>query len=734
MSDMRHELQVTDADVFENLRGEVEGLASCREAWEGGDTPAARAALVDHFMDRREPAWPFDWRGLDGPVTETSDQANVSAETRARALLDDVIVDSKAQRTSIRDFDNIPKRMFNYGSPFMFELMNHTWCLTFAQAWARTRDERYAEKLVEYLRVMRERCPLIVTSPEPRPGFFAPDSQLKWPIMCIGKTARAFLDALYTGVLSSPAFSTDDRFLFIKTLWFYAFQHTWYTGKLPFAHANHHFFEVGMMPFILGVALPEFKGFPEMREAGARCMNEHVRRDFMPSGAYIEHSTAYTIYSMNMYFTPWQIARINGLPLFDAESAQVIEKWMGWLVDIVRPDGFAPLVGDGHEFAPIAALENAAALCGSAEAKALREALWEAPPRLPGALREDYEACGESMPERQSVVYEDKGWIILRDGWLGDEASHFVMSAPRPPFNHGHWDMGSFVLYARGRPFIGDPAGEIYNGYHDAERRGYLYSMGAHNVLTVDDDELISKRALYPIWTGKPPTCVIAGWRMGDDADFVTIYHDGYSREGFLPNRHVREVLFRKHAYWVILDHLTEGGPAGWIHTIRRFAHFCFGVSARVHDGVVTAANEGEALTIVPSEAADTEMIVSKDCMLEPERERFGADELPDVLELRHKTPRPAVMAFLIYPHSADEAPRLSVEVLDPCAPARIRIETPLGIDVWETYTLTNPDGPAEAGSGRIVNTLTASGEAIAMPAQWTERTRFEVPGDARHG
>ena len=358
------------------------------------------------------------------------------------------------------------------------------------------------------------------------------------------------------------------------------------------------------------------------------------------------------------------------------------------------------------------ALENAATLCGSPEARALHEAL-------------DGATGDARAPERGSAVYEDKGWIVLRDGWVGDRASHFMMSAVRPPTNHGHWDMGSFTLFARGRDFIGDPASHIYNGYHDAERRGYLYSMGAHNTLTVDDDELISYRELYRTWRSPITPCSVAAWSLGEKADFVTVYHDGYA-----PKRHVREVLFRKGRYWLVLDYLSgedhNGAPDPWTHTIRRFVHFSFGVRAVVEDGVVVAESSGEALTLAPSESADMELDIAKDRILEPERRKLGVAETPDVLTIRGKARGPTVMALLIVPHAADERPPVAVRAAAVGDSVRVGIETPEGADVWETRTLTAPDGPAEKGSGEVVNVLTTPGGTFLMPAAWSERARFE--------
>ncbi|MCK4590695.1 MAG: hypothetical protein KAT86_03000, partial [Candidatus Latescibacteria bacterium] len=279
MSDMRDELKVTDEDVFGNIRPEVDGLSDCIRAWEKRDIPAARAAFVEYFIHREKPLWMFDWRDRNGCVQDPLEDTNrgtsfsVDPAVRAKALLENVVVDAHGGHTPIDDLDAIPETMLEHGAAFAFVIVNHHWVSELAEAWARTRDERYAEKLVELLHRFETRWPLRVTVPEPKPFYYNKESKPQWAIMPIGKTARNFLDALYMGVLSSSVFSTDDRFLFLKTLWFFAFQFTWFTGKIPFERANHHLFEVGCIPFLMGTMLPEFKGFPQMQQDGAKVIN-----------------------------------------------------------------------------------------------------------------------------------------------------------------------------------------------------------------------------------------------------------------------------------------------------------------------------------------------------------------------------------------------------------------------------------------------------------------------------
>ncbi|MCK5526659.1 MAG: hypothetical protein KAJ05_05880, partial [Candidatus Latescibacteria bacterium] len=130
----------------------------------------------------------------------------------------------------------------------------------------------------------------------------------------------------------------------------------------------------------------------------------------------------------------------------------------------------------------------------------------------------------------------------------------------------------------------------------------------------------------------------------------------------------------------------------------------------------------------IPAEARALDATIRKDRMLEPERKELDAGELPDVLEIKNKALGPSVMALLIYPYRADQkpdvVPRVSVRSAEGGNPVRVEVKIADATDVWETYTLTAPDSPAEHGSGKVINTLAVSGKRTSLPAIWSEHTR----------
>ncbi len=81
-------------------------------------------------------------------------------------------------------------------------------------------------------------------------------------------------------------------------------------------------------------------------------------------------------------------------------------------------------------------------------------------------------------PDTRSVVYENIGWAIFRDGF--DDDSNMLAVKCGDTWNHAHADAGSFVFYKKGKPVFDEESGVYYGtgAYH-----GYIVTSKAHNVV-----------------------------------------------------------------------------------------------------------------------------------------------------------------------------------------------------------------------------------------------------------
>ena len=699
------ETQVRDSDFFAQVRLEYPGLEQVREAVSREDWPEARAAIARYFLHRESPRWYLDWRYLTEPVAEFWDrrytQANaqmVPFEVRTEALLGNAFVDGRGNRYDIADLSTYPRDRMRHGMPGL-DFTRFTWARDLGEMYARTLDGRYAEKLVDILRRFDLAFPRRVTEFDPDTRWLDRSTPPWWHDMDVGKSICTMIIVLYSGALQSRAATPDDVYGFVKKLWFYAAQFTRYTASRTFRNGNHHWHERGKSPFTFGLMFPEFEGFEAMRERGCEVINDHLAQDFFEDGTYTEHSTGYTASTIGTdLLMPWAAAFANDYPLVKPENMDRVRTWMGWMAGMTSPEGSLPPIGDGFPPMSVNLLARAAVLTSDPGLKAAALELTARPDGRYGwmgrseigiepCLRAAWERLEPSTSPCVSVVYPDGGWVALRDSWKPD-AMYLAFSAINPPRgrNHGHWDLLHFLVHARGRSFVADPASWIYNGYYTAERRGYLYSSESHNVLTIDDDPLSTKRALNPVWAGEVPRCPLTEWSLGDEVDFVSGYHDGYA-----PQRHTREAVFVKGRYWLIVDHVSNP-DLDWEHTYRRFLHFDFGAEVRQTEGRLVAESNGEALSVLPFALAGQRTRLWRDEYLEQTREQLGEASLPWVAEIKNQMTGPTVMAMLLYPHAGDDVPtlglsRIEVEGDDGPVPASeaiaLEVETPEGRDVW---------------------------------------------------
>ena len=126
MNMLDDERSVRDEDLFSQIRLDLPGLESVRDAVAQEDWTSARRALARYFLDRQRPCWYFDWRFRTEPVTDLWDRRHtwgtpqfVPLEVRAQALLDDVFVDGNGGRHDISDLERFPEHLLRHGEKGM---------------------------------------------------------------------------------------------------------------------------------------------------------------------------------------------------------------------------------------------------------------------------------------------------------------------------------------------------------------------------------------------------------------------------------------------------------------------------------------------------------------------------------------------------------------------------------------------------------------------------------------
>jgi hypothetical protein len=119
-----------------------------------------------------------------------------------------------------------------------------------------------------------------------------------------------------------------------------------------------------------------------------------------------------------------------------------------------------------------------------------------------------------------SVAFSDAGHYVMRHGgnYCFIRCGEFGLP---PNFAHGHADLMSPVIWLRGEPVFVDTGTFTYNG--DPKLRRYFRSAQAHNVLTIDDQDMAEQagtfawknppRGICEKWTGTEFVGSVRNWR-----------------------------------------------------------------------------------------------------------------------------------------------------------------------------------------------------------------------------
>jgi hypothetical protein len=143
------------------------------------------------------------------------------------------------------------------------------------------------------------------------------------------------------------------------------------------------------------------------------------------------------------------------------------------------------------------------------------------------------------------------GWAIMRTGW-GPQDSYLLFDAGPYGSGHQHEDKLHLILHANGKTLLADPGNYSYDA---SDWRRYVLSTRAHNTVLVDVLEQNRARA-RDTWVAKEPTT--SPWVTGEGFDYAEgTYADGYGPDGDRTVTHVRQVLFVKPRYWIVIDVLS---------------------------------------------------------------------------------------------------------------------------------------------------------------------------------
>ena len=718
--------KLTDALFLSHVDFAHPGLEAAGCAHARGDLAGAMAGVVRHFRTRKGPVWPrymahsaWLWSSGRGSVVE---RANLWIEDKAKSSWFPFRIHAFAADNDVRGHAG--------RQTFVPDLLT---------AYDETGDERYLVKMMALMRRVMDLLPFALHPDfDNRFPYWAPD----YDMMSDGYVLMRWFDVLQHPAFRGASAMTDEfRAWMLKRMWFQGVQYLRSEGS-RYRDDNHHGFEYGTAPFLVGYALPEFRRFDRMKRFGLAVVRRHLDRTVFDDGAQAEHSVPYQQYILTKFAVPAAVAQANGEAIYSRAQNERMRKWCEFQMWAAKPDGWLCELGDHvppdlHYF-----LADHAGLWPSGFVKAAAAKLGYAKVKPARHLAKAWRATRPAKLSETSRHFPQGGYVVMRDGWSKD-SMFMLVSTPGArvlPKSHSHFDPMHFVVHAFGRTLIGDPATLYYSWRpdHSPLKRGYHYSMGAHNCLVQNDDELMPHAALgnFCVWGAQTPIVSVNRASFSERLDFVDMHYDGYNIRRWCStcgldhgdaNRHRRVILHLKGLGWVFVDRVTACPNDIRRHDFDQLLHFEPNTNARADEsrGLIHTLND-DANVLVAAASSET-MPKADPCArvsVEPDPYMVTSDfpfgeRAPVVGHIRRKKIDDAQFALAVLPYRGTRPPEVSLAQSDLPGGMLLKLrvdadEYDIGVRLSERGRVELPGGLAADAratvvrrrGGRVIETL----------------------------
>ena len=571
------ELLVTDDEVFAAFRLDTPELQPVQQALDHHDLELAKKLLIQYMENRHSPHFLYDYRSL--PLTPIdTDSCPYSFQSSlglrgslkefclyvAHRLMDDHVYvlpgDRKRQVDLGKHWEHMIHFDFNRDMGKMHRsyldmMVRGQFFESLCILYHETGDPNVLKFFEEFLPIFFKTYPLTVVHTEPSANRFQYTEDRD--VMSVGWLAVVYTSLFYTRIPYEISYSLS--FKILKRIWFLGIQFRRFDTD-SYRPYNHHMWERGLVPFILGTMFPEIPAFATMKERGASIVRRHIMDDFNQAGGYSEHSIAYWSGAAigEMLYRGIYLARLNHENLLDDETSKRIHATFHVLAMLCPPVSRYPSLGDngGPMADPILNIG-----CRTINHQECAEIL---------RIR-----SGQSSSENRTDFHNldldfcdpDAGFICSKSGY--DSKSNYVLMSAKIHCGysgHNHMDMLSLFLTIRGEEIIGEPYVSLM--YHDVKmnspQRGYMYNMASHNTVLAYGTPIVPDSMYANKWGVMRPDSPITAYSHWKEGIYADAYHDGYT---FC--RHRREILFHRDRGLLIADHILRGNRISADHIQR---------------------------------------------------------------------------------------------------------------------------------------------------------------------
>lgn len=437
-------------------------------------------------------------------------------------------------------------------SKVTWELNRHQWLVELGLAWQLTKNEKYAAVFLQRIHAWMEDNP---------PGFginWSSSLEVSYRLISWCWALVLFKDA--------KALTTSTQLSILSWLQAHARHIERYLSV--YYSPNTHLTGEALGLFYAGSLFPEMREASRWRSTGRKILLEQLQRQVHVDGVYFEQSTRYQYYTVEIYLHFMILAERSGDILPDS-FAERVQSMLDFLLDLRRPDGSFPQIGDndGGALLPILHREpgDFSGLFSVAAALFRREdyawAAGKSTPELICLLGPAGHYGFLSLKQRAPVFtpsrhYSEGGYVVMRNARRTRGHQLILDVGPlgcSDSAAHGHADLLSIQCSAFGDNYLVDAGSGNYTA--DPHWRNYFRSTQAHNAVIVDGLSQMEPSGPFG-WRGRRPQVSVHHYQSTSDLTFVDASHDAWMG---LPDPvvHRRRVYFVRQRYWVVVDDLS---------------------------------------------------------------------------------------------------------------------------------------------------------------------------------
>jgi Heparinase II/III-like protein/Heparinase II/III N-terminus len=427
-----------------------------------------------------------------------------------------------------------------------WESSRFSWAFALGRAYARSRNEHYAEAFWQLFESWLAQNP--------------PQWGIHWKC---GQEAsfRVMASCFAFYVLAESPSSTPQRVThFVSAMAVHA-QRIYVHIEYAQSQKNNHGLSEAAGLWTIGLLFPELEGAQAWKTLGKRVMEQEVRRQIYADGSYIQHSTNYHRVMLHDLAWALRLGQCSHQPLAD-DMYESVRKSLRFLYQVTDPEtGWAPNYGanDGALVLPLSdcAYSDMRPVLQSCHYLVEGEPLYPAGPwdeemvwlNGAAALRQRFPL---EKPAPQEFDAEAGGCYTMHSAhsWLMFKGTKYE---DRP----SHADQLHVDLWWRGVNVFCDAG--TYSYHAPAPFDHGFASTCYHNTVTVDDRDQMTRLSRF-LWADWAHAHVRR--EAHDSLRMLDGKHDGYAKAGVT---HRRRVIHAEADVWIVVDDLTGRGE----HTLQ---------------------------------------------------------------------------------------------------------------------------------------------------------------------